>query len=55
MQLALTVALLNNAVLSLSSFVSICGVHSCTFIAGVVTDFAIAPSNFICAGIRLRD
>ena len=34
---------------SLSIFVSICGVHSCIFTAGVVTDFAFAPSRFICA------
>ena len=33
---------------SSSSFVSICGVHSRTFTAGVVSDNTFAPSRFIC-------
>ena len=33
----------------LSIVLSTCGLHSCIFTAGVVTDFAFAPSRFICA------
>ena len=49
MKLALIVALLNNDVLSLPSLVSICKVNSCTFTAGVATDFVLKPSNLISA------
>ena len=47
MQLALLVALLKYDVLSLSNLANICGIHSCTFTAGVATDFVLALSNFI--------
>ena len=48
-QLARIVALLNVDALSPSSFVSICGVHSCTFPAEVPTGFSLAPSGVVYA------